>query len=424
MLCLRTLGGLALERGYPPLTPSGPRRRLLALLALIAGHDPPGISRDKLLAYLWPESDSRHARNSLKQALHSLRQSLGTPLVNCTGGNLRLDPTLIEVDLWRFEAALAHGNETAAAGIYLGPYLDGFYLTGLPEFERWVEAERERLARRYGDALRVLAERADANRDTLASAIWWRRLTVADPLCSTAALGLMRALAAAGDVSSAREHARAHAAYVRAELGGPAAEAVVAFANRLRSDPVAGDATPSPSRSETSALSLTFRGPERRSGAVAAPVAAAMKSTWVLSLPPVPRVAWWATAALWAVALLLIPFCPQIEWPLVGSIGSGVPVTVAVMPFTVTGGPETMEFGRGLEELVASRLDGADGLRTVSAGSAAALMREGCGRAHQPLPAIRRAVARRGARIATHGGGGAETEVAGEVEHGIELPGW
>jgi DNA-binding SARP family transcriptional activator len=212
MLCLKTLGGLGIERGDQPLPSTGPRRRLLALLALIAEHDPPGISRDKLLAYLWPESDTQRARNSLKQGLYSLRQSLGIPLVNCAGGVLRLNRRLIEIDTWQFEATLVLGEEAKAVSIYRGPYLDGFYIAGLDELERWMEAERERLARRYGDALRVLAERAEANRDTLAAAIWWRRLTAAEPLCSTAALGLMRALAAAGDITSAREHARVHAA--------------------------------------------------------------------------------------------------------------------------------------------------------------------------------------------------------------------
>jgi DNA-binding SARP family transcriptional activator len=277
MLCLRTLGGLGIERDDQPLPSPGPRRRVLALLALLAGHDPPGISRDKLLAYLWHESDTGHARNNLKQALYSLRQTLGMPLVNCTGGLLRLDPAHITIDHWRFEAALTRGDEAEAAAIYRGTYLDGFYVAGLDELERWMKAERERLARRYMDTLRVLAERADAESNTLAAAIWWRRLTAADPLCSTAALGLMRALATAGDPTAAREHARAHAAYVRAELGGPVAEAVVAFDNRLRSEPVPdepGSSTP-------------------RAG---------------VHLKSVPRPVWLAVASLWIIALLLVAF--------------------------------------------------------------------------------------------------------------------
>jgi DNA-binding SARP family transcriptional activator len=378
MLCLKTLGGLGIERGDQPLPSTGPRRRLLALLALIAGHEPPGISRDKLLAYLWPESDTQRARNSLKQGLYSLRQSLGIPLVNCAGGVLRLNRRLIEIDTWQFEATLVLGEEAKAVSIYRGPYLDGFYIAGLDELERWMEAERERLARRYGDALRVLAERAEANRDTLAAAIWWRRLTAAEPLCSTAALGLMRALAAAGDITSAREHARVHAAYVRAELGGPVAEAVVAFANRLRDEPGPREPTSTPARALAPArVPPIMRGPERRG----VPIAAGIEFPPALSLPAVPRLAWWGVAAFWAVALLLNAFGPPVSFAAIDRLAGidqvtvAEPTTIAVAPFSVAGGPESRELGRGLEELLEARLDGVDGLRTVSAGSATSRIR-------------------------------------------------
>jgi DNA-binding SARP family transcriptional activator len=306
MLCLRTLGGLGIERDDQPLPSPGLRRRVCALLALLAGHDPPGISRDKLLAYLWPESDTGHARNNLKQALYSLRQTLGMTLVDCTGGPLRLDPAHITIDHWRFEAALARGDEAEAAAIYRGTYLDGFYVAGLDELERWMRAERERLARRYMDTLRVLAERAEAESNTLAAAIWWRRLTAADPLSSTAALGLMRALATAGDPTAAREHARAHAAYVRAELGGPVAEAVVAFANRLRSEPVLDEPGSSTPRAPLSLeVQATAPAPDRRS---TTKVAAVSRSPARVHLRPVPRPVWLAVASLWIIALLLVAF--------------------------------------------------------------------------------------------------------------------
>src|SRR4051812_20760854 len=106
MLRLQTLGCLALERDGVLLDGSAPRRRLLALLALVAGHGAHGLTRDKLLAYLWPESDTAHARNSLKQALFCLRQFLGLGALGSSGDVIRLDPTAIQVDVWEFEAAL------------------------------------------------------------------------------------------------------------------------------------------------------------------------------------------------------------------------------------------------------------------------------------------------------------------------------
>jgi hypothetical protein len=114
----------------------------------------------------------------------------------------------------------------------------------------------------------------------------------------------MHALVAAGDPTAAREHARVHAAYVRAELGGPVAEAVVALANQLRSDAVPHESTLPRPRLAFPPRPLIPRGPERRSGSVAAPAPAAIKSSGATPTRGVPREAWWATMVLWLIALL------------------------------------------------------------------------------------------------------------------------
>jgi DNA-binding SARP family transcriptional activator len=306
MLCLKTLGGLRLERDGQALSPPAPRRQLLALLALMAGHDRPGISRDKLLAFIWPDSDTRHARNSLKQALYSVRRTLGDPLVKREGGRLRLNRGLIDCDLWYFEAALDGGDEAGAVALYQGPFLDGVYESDLEEFERWIDVERSRLARRYADALRALAERAEAEEEYEIAVNWWRRLSDAEPLCSTAALGLMRALAASGDSTSAREHARIHAAYVRAELGGPVSRAVVEFANQLRTYVGARESsTPVLVAEAPVARRLTPRGPDRRSGPVKAPTAFEIQPPRPVAPRLLSRRVLWMAAGLWAVSLLL-----------------------------------------------------------------------------------------------------------------------
>jgi DNA-binding SARP family transcriptional activator len=195
------------------------------------------MSRDKVVAYLWPESDVHRARNSLKQVLFSIRRSFGQDLLVASGGMLRLNPSSIEVDLWQFEDALAQGSKDMAVELYRGPFLDGFYASGLAEFQWWVEAERERLARQYGDALRTLARHAEAAGDWAAAVSWYRTLAAAEPLTSANALVLMRALVAAGDPAGALEHARQHAARIEAELGTAPSEDVVAYAEALRRSP-------------------------------------------------------------------------------------------------------------------------------------------------------------------------------------------
>ena len=76
MLRLSVLGGLRVDGSSGPLRGAATQRRPLALLALLAAAGDRGINRDRLLAYLWPESDIERARGSLKQTLYILRRDL------------------------------------------------------------------------------------------------------------------------------------------------------------------------------------------------------------------------------------------------------------------------------------------------------------------------------------------------------------
>src|SRR5918992_134218 len=157
MLRLRTLGGLTIEDETGPLAGAIARKRSLALLALVAMGTEQGISRDRVLAYLWPESDTDRARNNLKQTLFQLRQELHEDVFIRGPGPLRLNPDAISVDSCDFQAAIERANPTTAVTLYRGPFLDGFYLPGLAEFERWAESQRGILAQRYAGALETLA---------------------------------------------------------------------------------------------------------------------------------------------------------------------------------------------------------------------------------------------------------------------------
>ncbi len=72
---LATFGGLSLAADVEPLRTT--QRRRLALLALLAVAGERGLSRDKLQAYLWPESRADQARHALEQLLYFLRRQLG-----------------------------------------------------------------------------------------------------------------------------------------------------------------------------------------------------------------------------------------------------------------------------------------------------------------------------------------------------------
>ncbi len=95
MYRLKLLGGLALEGPSGPFSGHIVHTRRLAVLALLAASRDTGLSRDKLVGYLWPESDEERARHRLSNTLHSFRKELGEEVVQASGEMLRLNPELV-----------------------------------------------------------------------------------------------------------------------------------------------------------------------------------------------------------------------------------------------------------------------------------------------------------------------------------------
>jgi len=204
MLVVRTFGGLAVEHDGGVCEGAAARRKTLALLALLAAAGK-GLSRDKLIGYLWPETGTPAARHLLKQTCYALRHDLGEPDLFLGRDELRLNPAVASSDIQAFEDALESGDRDRAAALYTGPFLDGFYLNGADEFERWVEGERARIAQRACAALEAVAGEAAARGDHSRAAELWRRLATLDPINARVAVGMINALVARGDGGGARQ---------------------------------------------------------------------------------------------------------------------------------------------------------------------------------------------------------------------------
>ncbi len=134
---------------------------------------------------------------------------------------------------WSSSRAIAAGDAAGAVAAYRGPFLDGFYLADAPEFERWAEQERVRLSGEHAQALRKLAGEAHALGRHTEEIDLRRVLASADPLAERAALGLVRALADAGDWAGALRHAREYEARVQEEVPGAPATGLVALVKRM-----------------------------------------------------------------------------------------------------------------------------------------------------------------------------------------------
>src|SRR5262249_1578394 len=156
MLRLNTFGGLVLQQDGQLHTGPASQRRRLALLAVVAAAGRRGISREKIVSLLWPESDSDPGRHSLYQAMHAIRRSIGSDEVFLGSTTLQLNLDLITSDVSEFDDAIEHGAHELAARLYKGPFLDGFRLEGSVEFDEWQDGQRMKYAREFATSLESL----------------------------------------------------------------------------------------------------------------------------------------------------------------------------------------------------------------------------------------------------------------------------
>src|SRR4051812_7174796 len=157
MFVLELLGTLSLRSDVGPVPVPAQQRRPLGLLAIVALGGRNGASRDRVEAYLWPESGGSAARHSLDQTVYAIRRAFGSDAILSSGRELRLNPDVIQVDVWEFDAAVSQSQWAAAAERYTGPLLDGVHIANSRELESWIDAERARRAREYQEAVERLA---------------------------------------------------------------------------------------------------------------------------------------------------------------------------------------------------------------------------------------------------------------------------
>lgn len=166
MPLLRTLGSVALVQ----CGPSGEQlldmqqKRLALLVFLARGARGHFVRRDVLLSLFWPDTDAPHGRGVLRQALTALRKQLGTGVLVTRGEDeVGLAPEGLTCDAAAFEEACRSAKYEAACSLYHGHFLAGFHASGAgPEFDHWVDVERDQLRRLAADASWRLALQLEA----------------------------------------------------------------------------------------------------------------------------------------------------------------------------------------------------------------------------------------------------------------------
>ena len=340
---LKLFSSPTLASGDVVLTGRPVQRHRIALLSLLALSPGRRMSRDKLIAFLWPERDTESGRNLLKAATYVLRAELGERALLSENDGLRLNEQVVQTDAAAFEEDVARLDYERAVQWYRGSFLDGFFLSDAPEFEHWAEQERTRLANEYAGALEKLALAAEAALDFATAVERWKKRAAYDPYDARIALRLIQALDASGNPAAGIQHAAIHQRLTQEEFGiatNAELEAVVAQLRSRTPTPAAATSTAPEDAIPPTAL-LPDRSPPRR-------------SRWLRALVPA------------SVLLLLATFFLTAR-----SHSSGDEASIAVLPFANQSGDADDEyFSDGLTEEVIIRLSALDGLKVISRTSA------------------------------------------------------
>ena len=136
------------------------QRMRMGVLVVLALSRTRSASRERIMALIWPEHGPDRARHLLREAVYRLREALGEDVLVASGDDLELNASKVTCDVRDFEQAAAREDWAEVDRRYAGPLLEGFFLSGAPEFDRWIGEERARVAEVHGRALEALAQKA------------------------------------------------------------------------------------------------------------------------------------------------------------------------------------------------------------------------------------------------------------------------
>jgi DNA-binding SARP family transcriptional activator/Tfp pilus assembly protein PilF len=221
MVILRTFGTLDLRRpDSAPIAELLAQPKRMALLVFLASVDASQVNtRDTVLAMFWPELPAPRARRALNQALYELRQALGPGVIVSQGDqSIRVERKRLCCDAAAFRSAIEAGALVDAMALYHGEFLAGFFVSRVPEFERWQEQQRDLYRRNASAAVARLSELA-LSEGKVEEAVHWARWNLEIARHDERALRqLMNLLTESGNPAEAIEAYTAFAGNLEADL--------------------------------------------------------------------------------------------------------------------------------------------------------------------------------------------------------------
>ncbi|MEM7028647.1 MAG: BTAD domain-containing putative transcriptional regulator [Chloroflexota bacterium] len=221
-------------------------RGLLAYLAVEAVQP---LDRGYLANLFWPDTLEASARSNLRNALSHLRKIIGDdgaklPYLRTTRQSIQLNPDafsagLISVDVNVFQthyARATYDEQVArdAIVLYRGPFFNNAPSIDSPDFETWVQLQREVHHRQMSELLMRLIEASIVVADFLQATADARRLVDHEPWNEKAHILLMKALWAQGQGGAAMQQFQVCCRQLEDSLGIEPSSEIVALYENIR----------------------------------------------------------------------------------------------------------------------------------------------------------------------------------------------
>jgi DNA-binding SARP family transcriptional activator len=226
VLRLRLLGPANIAIGDPAEPVEVATQKGAALVFYLAARPEQPVTRTRLIALLWQDSDEQEGRNSLSTALSRVRRSVSSVPIIPVGDSLVWRPDTAELvwtDIAVFQEltrpSATRDQLDTAVELWRGPFLEGFDLRDCSDWDEWLELERAAWQQRMLDVLERAAEAHAGEGDWSGALAHARRALAIDPLQERFHRQVMRLYERAGDRAAALSHYRSAQQTLEQELG-------------------------------------------------------------------------------------------------------------------------------------------------------------------------------------------------------------
>ncbi len=161
-----------------------------ALVYLLIAHNGRFLSREKIMAYLWPDSTPEAARYNLRYNLWQLKKLLpqdgaARSLVLSEKDGCSIDPRYsFQCDLLTIQSCSLHSRDleelSRIKSLFCGDFMDGWYLKNCNEFNDMILFERMNCERIQVELLKSLARRYEESRFPEEALATWKEMAQVD----------------------------------------------------------------------------------------------------------------------------------------------------------------------------------------------------------------------------------------------------